>query len=64
MNASKYLSAKRLAALFDPPLSIPFVRSLQKSGELPFVRVGRRVLFDRDVIEKVLKSSPARRAKP
>ena len=42
---AEYVSAEKLADLFDPPLSIGFIRALQKSRTIPYVRLGRRVLF-------------------
>jgi hypothetical protein len=59
MNSNLYVSAARLAGLFDPPLSIPFIRKLAKSGELPSVRIGRRVVFDVSAVREKLTRAQA-----
>jgi hypothetical protein len=51
-----FVSAEKFAALFDPPLSIGFIRKLQAQRAIPFIRLGRRVLFSpkaaREALEK------------
>lgn len=35
-------------------LSVRTIRNMQKDGRLPYVRVGRRVLFDLDDVERLI----------
>jgi len=53
----EFVSAERLAALFDPPLSIAFIRDLQTRRTIPFVRLGRRVLFNVNEVQRTLAES-------
>lgn len=41
-----YVSAEELALMFKPPLSVRFIRDLQKRRTIPWLKLGRRVLFD------------------
>jgi hypothetical protein len=52
--SAEYVSAEKLAALFDPPLSIAFIRNLQDRRTIPFVRLGRRVVFSVPAVRAVL----------
>jgi len=56
LSAPEYVSAERLAVMFDPPLSIGFIRSLQKRRVIPATFLGRRVLFSPAKVRGVLES--------
>ena len=61
---ARFVGAARLAILFDPPLSIGFIRKLQNEGMIPSVRLGRRVLFDpKDVFESISRKRGTEAAK-
>lgn len=51
----RLVSAKYLGLYFNPPLSIGFIRSLQRTKAIPFHRLGRRVLFDPTEVMAALK---------
>lgn len=54
-SSPEYVSAEKLSTLFDPPLSIGFIRNLQSARVIPFVRLGRRVLFHPPSVFAVLE---------
>jgi hypothetical protein len=53
----EYVSADKLAQMFDPPLSLCFIRSLQKRRTIPFIRLGRRVVFSPAAVRQALDQS-------
>ena len=54
----RLVAASKLALCFDPPLSIGFIRKLQRTRAIPFYRMGAgrgRVLFDPNEVMASLK---------
>ena len=51
---AQFVDAKGIATLFDPPLCVNFVRKLQSTRVIPFVRLGRRVLFSPTAVVEAL----------
>ncbi len=60
---AEYVSAERLGLMFDPPLSIATIRRFQTRRVIPFVRLGRRVLFSPAAVRRALESRHTVRAR-
>lgn len=54
-DRAEYVSAEKLARMFDPPLSICFIRALQKRRTIPFIRLGKRVVFSPDAVRRAIE---------
>lgn len=54
-NQIKYLTKSEIASLLN--ISLPTLTKYMREGKLPFRRIGRRVLFDYDEVNKALNDA-------
>lgn len=54
-HPDKLVSAERLRHYFDPPRSIRTIRTWQTQRIIPFIKVGRSVLFEPGEVRAYLK---------